>query len=315
MELTARQNFELLQWRVREARKCRDATVHRRQAQNEEERWRHDEMRQFAKEQHEREQREREKESKKHRETDLERDRCHRRSDKEHRNQVRAAKTKAEKLPPRIPPDEKTLTVKMPQTTDLTEPLPLRRTALSADGSSSSEQPTQSSSAPVSPDAQTPSTQSSSAPASSDAQTPSPTKMPKDADKLEEFNELDDVDPLAEIRKHYVPNQNVPSPPMGQAAEEAYDPHHIEDMEADYEGQHFSWEERCSGQYGKPQSYHVVPSPSRIGLEEEEELSGPSVGADTSPVYRGPATCRVTTSGDPSVNPLSQHSHRGPCDI
>ena len=169
MELTAHQNFELLQSRVREARKHRDATVRHRQAQNEEERRRHDEMRRFAKEQREREQRqcereqcEREKESKKHRETDLERDRRHRWSDKEHRNQVQVAKTKAEKLPPRIPPDEKTLTVKMSQTTDLTEPLPLRCTAPSADGSSSSEQPTQ----------------SSSAPASSDAQTPSPTKTP-----------------------------------------------------------------------------------------------------------------------------------------
>ena len=224
-------------------------------------------MRRFEKEQREREQRKREKKSKKHRETDPERDRRHRRSDKEHRNQVRVAKTKAEKLPPRIPPDEKTLTVKMPQTTDSTEPLPLRRTAPSADGSSSSEQPTQ----------------SSSAPASSDAQTPSPTKTPKDADELEEFNELDDVDPLAEMRKHYVPDQNVPSAPTGQAAEEAYDPRHIEDMEADYEGQHSSQEERRSGQYGRAQSYHIVPSPSRISLEEEEELYGPSAGADASP--------------------------------
>ena len=98
---------------------------------------------------------------------------------------------------------------------------------------------------------------------------PSPTKTPKDADELEEFNELDDVDPLAEMRKHYVPDPNVPSPPTGQAAEEAYDPRHIEDMEADYEGQHSSREERRNGQYGEPQSYHVVPSPSRIGLEEE----------------------------------------------
>ena len=240
-------------------------------------------MRRFAKEQrereqrqHEREQRECEKECKKHRETDLERDRHHHRSDKEHWDQVRAAKAKAEKLPPRIPPDEKTLTVKMPQTTFSTQPLPLRCTAPSADGSSSSEQPTQSSSVPASPDALMPSTQSS------DAQTPSPTKTPKDADELEEFNELDEVDPLAEMRTHYVPDQNAPSPLTGEAvAEEAYDPRHIEDMEADYEGQHSSREEWRSGQYGKPQSYHVVPSPPP--LEEEEELSGPSAGADASP--------------------------------
>ena len=104
MELTACQNFELLQSRVQEAWKCRDAAVRCRQAQSEEERRQQSEMRCFAKEQrereqhqHEREQREREKERKKHRETDLEWDRRHRRSDKEHRDQVRAAKAKAER--------------------------------------------------------------------------------------------------------------------------------------------------------------------------------------------------------------------------
>ena len=37
-------------------------------------------------------------------------------------------------------------------------------------------------------------------------------------------------------------------------------------MEADYEGQHSSHEERRSGQYGGPQSYHIVPSPPRAGM-------------------------------------------------
>ena len=291
MELMARHNFELLQSRVREARKRRDALVRRRQAQSEEERQRQSEMRHFVMEQRAREQRQHEREQrerKKHRETDLERDRRHRRSDKEHRDQVRAAKAKAEKLPPRIPPDEKTLTVKMPQTMFSTQPLPLRRTAPSADGSSSSEQPAQPSSAPASPDAQMSSAQSS------DAHTPSPTKTPKDADELEEFNELNEVDPLAEMRELYLPDRDVPSPPTeaeeaavegavaeGTAVGEAYNPRHIEAMEADYEGQHSSREDRHSGQYGEPQSYHIVPSPPR--LVEEEELSGPSARADTSP--------------------------------
>ena len=210
MELTARHNFELLQSRIREARKRRDALVRRRQAQSEEERRRQSEMRRFAMEQRAREQRQHEREQrecKKHRETDLERDRRHRRSDKEHRDQVRVAKAKAEKLPPRIPPDEKTLTVKMPQTTFSTQPLPLWCTALSADGSSSSEQQAQS------PDAQMSSAQSP------DAHTPSPTKTPEDAEDLEEFNELDEVDPLAEMRELTLPDRDVPSPPM--EAEEA----------------------------------------------------------------------------------------------
>ena len=64
---------------------------------------------------------------------------------------------------------------------------------------------------------------------------------------------------------------------------EAYDPRDIEDMEAEYEGQHSTREERRSGQYGGPQSYHAVPSPPPAGLEVEEELAGPTAGADASP--------------------------------
>ena len=33
-----------------------------------------------------------------------------------------------------------------------------------------------------------------------------------------------DVDPLAELRKHYIPNQSVTSAPTEPTAEEAYDP-------------------------------------------------------------------------------------------
>ena len=105
--------------------------------------------------------------------------------------------------------------------------------------------------------------------------------MPQDAGELDEME--GDVDPLAEMRKHYIPDQSVSSAPMEPAAEEAYDPHHIESMEVDYEGQHSSREERHSGQYGGPQSYHIVPSPPRVGLEDEEQLAGPTTGADASP--------------------------------
>ena len=107
-------------------------------------------------------------------------------------------------------------------------------------------------------------------------------KTSRDAGKLEEFNELDDVDPLEEMRKHYVLDQNVPSAQTGQTAEDTYDPHDIEDMEADYAGQHSTWEERRCGQYGGPQSYHIVPSPCCISLEDEEELSGVVAEADAS---------------------------------
>ena len=53
-------------------------------------------------------------------------------------------------------------------------------------------------------------------------------------------------------------------------------------MEADYTGQHSTQEERCRGQYGGPQSYHIVPSPCHIGAEDEEELSGMVAETDAS---------------------------------
>ena len=80
----------------------------------------------------------------------------------------------------------------MPTSASSTEPRPLRRQPSSSDGNSSSGQPTP----------------PSSTPASSDAQTPSPSKAPKDTGDMEEFNELDDVDPLAALREHYIPDQN-----------------------------------------------------------------------------------------------------------
>ena len=92
-----------------------------------------------------------------------------------------------------------------------------------------------------------------------------------------------DVDPLTEMRKHYIPDQSVPLAPMESAAEEAYNPCHIESIEVDYEGWHSSREEQCSGQYNRPQSYHIVPSPPHVGLEDEEQLAGPTTEADASP--------------------------------
>ena len=106
-------------------------------------------------------------------------------------------------------------------------------------------------------------------------------KTSQDAGELDEME--GDVDPLAEMRKHYIPDQNVPLALTEPAAAEAYDPHHIESMEADYEGQHSSREERHRGQYGRPQSYHIVPSPPHVSVEDEEQLAGPTAGADASP--------------------------------
>ena len=64
MELTARQNFELIQMRVREARKRRATALHCQQVQDKGEQRQHEDMKWFKREQrqHKKEQRDREKE-------------------------------------------------------------------------------------------------------------------------------------------------------------------------------------------------------------------------------------------------------------
>ena len=269
MEMKARQNFDLLHIRVKEARKRRDAAIRRQQLQKDDEWRRHLEMKQYQAEQRAKEQREREREqkhrhqSKTHRETDLERDRRYRRSDKDRQKQSRAAKSRAEKPPTRIPPEEKTLTVTLLKAAGSTAPVPLRRDTPSSDETSSSARPTS----------------STGTLASLDTQSLSPTKTPKDESAIEEFNELDEEDPLRDLRPHYIPDPDDPPAP----AETSYDPRDIEAMEVDYEGTPSNREQWRSGQYGETPSYHAVPSPPPHAEVEEEELAGPSSATDPSP--------------------------------
>ena len=251
MEVTARQNFELLKTRVREAQKHRDAAAHRQLLQDDGEGRRQYEMKPYER-------------RKKHRETDMERDRRHRRSDKEHEAQARAAKARADK-PPALSStqgedsDHQDACQGRPEGTETR----VCRTP-SPEETPSHEEPTP----------------PSSAPASSDAQSLSPTEASKDAGDLDESS---CTDPITEMCMHYLPDPGEPSILTEPASEDMYDPRDIEDMEADYTGQHSTREERHQGQYGGPQLYHIVPSPRRIGVEDEEELSGIAAEADASP--------------------------------
>ena len=188
-------------------------------------------------------------------------------------------------LPPRVPPNEKTLTVKMPQSVGSARPQPPHHQPPPSEGNSSPKQPTPPSSAPASSDAQTLGT--------------SPTKMSQDAGELDEME--GDVDPLAKMRMHYIPDQSVLSALTELAVKEAYDPRHIENMKADYEGQHSSQEEQRSGQYDRPQSYHIVPSPPRVGLDNEEQLTGPTTEADASPSTEARLLAGSPQQGSPAA--------------
>ena len=77
------------------------------------------------------------------------------------------------------------------------------------------------------------------------------------------------VDPISDLRTHFVPDAEA-TPALTAEEDPAGDEDHcaIEEMEAEYEGQDVSRDERWRGEYGGPQSYHIILSPSQ-GHQEE----------------------------------------------
>ena len=72
------------------------------------------------------------------------------------------------------------------------------------------------------------------------------------------------VDPISDLRTHFVPDaEATPAPTAKEDPAGDEDRHAIEEMEAEYEGQDVSQDERRRGEYGGPQSYHVILSPSQ----------------------------------------------------
>ena len=77
------------------------------------------------------------------------------------------------------------------------------------------------------------------------------------------------VDPISDLRTHFVPNaEATPAPTAEEDPAGDEDRHAIEEMEAEYEGQDVSRDERRRGEYSGPQSYHVILSPSQ-GRQDE----------------------------------------------
>ena len=92
------------------------------------------------------------------------------------------------------------------------------------------------------------------------------------------------VDPISDLRTHFVPDAEA-TPALTTEEDPAGDEDHraIEEMEAEYEGQYVSRDERWRGEYGGPQSYHVILSPSQGRQDEAMQLAGAVTNADVSP--------------------------------
>ena len=77
------------------------------------------------------------------------------------------------------------------------------------------------------------------------------------------------MDPISDLRTHFVPDaEATPAPTTEEDPAGDEDRRAIEEMEAEYEGQDVSRDERQRGEYGGPQSYHIILSPSQ-GRQDE----------------------------------------------
>ena len=86
---------------------------------------------------------------------------------------------------------------------------------------------------------------------------------------MTDLDETGLVDPISDLRTHFVPDAEE-TPALTAEEDPAGDEDHraIEEMEAEYEGQDVSRDERRRGEYGGPQSYHIILSPSQ-GHQDE----------------------------------------------
>ena len=99
-----------------------------------------------------------------------------------------------------------------------------------------------------------------------------------------DLDEMGLVDPISDLRTHFVPDaEATPAPTAEEDPAGDEDRCAIEEMEAEYEGQDVSRDERWRGEYGGPQSYHVILSPSQGHQDEATQLAGAVTDADVSP--------------------------------
>ena len=101
---------------------------------------------------------------------------------------------------------------------------------------------------------------------------------------MTDLDETGLVDPISDLRTHFIPDaEATPAPTAKEDPAGDEDRRAIEEMEAEYEGQDVSRDERRRGEYSRPQSYHVILSPSQGRQDEATQLAGMVTNADISP--------------------------------
>ena len=116
------------------------------------------------------------------------------------------------------------------------------------------------------------------------AKSPSSVSSSDSNPTVTDLDETGLVDPILDLRTHFVPDaEATPAPTAEEDPAGDEDRHAIEEMEAEYEGQDVSRDERRRGEYGGPQSYHVILSPSQGHQDEATQLASTVTNADVSP--------------------------------
>ena len=116
------------------------------------------------------------------------------------------------------------------------------------------------------------------------AKSPSSVSSSDSNPTVTDLDEMGLVDPISDLRTHFVPDaEATPAPTAEEDPAGDEDRRAIEEMEAEYEGQDVSRDERRRGEYGGPQSYHVILSPSQGRQDEATQLAGAVTDADISP--------------------------------
>ena len=102
---------------------------------------------------------------------------------------------------------------------------------------------------------------------------------------MTDLDETGLVDPISDLRTHFVPDAEA-TPALTAEEDLAGDEDRcaIEEMEAEYEGQDMSRDKRRRGEYSRPQSYHIILSPSQGHQDEAMQLAGMVIDADVSPM-------------------------------
>ena len=173
------------------------------------------------------------------------------RKDKEHAAVVAKAKAHDQEamlplaIPPRVPPTEKTLTMMMPQSSMPSVPVSIHH-----------------------PEAMLPRTSMSSEgprPLGTSSSSPSPTKA------VDSLDSTDVIDPLAQYRKHYLPDE---TPDEVEMEEPDNDSCAITEMELEYLGVASTRKDRCRGEYGDIPTYHAIPSSQGTNEDDDDMLEG-----------------------------------------